>query len=103
MNSRTTGHSFERDMAFKLRQELWPDCATSRFMGSAWDDYNGIDLASTPGYNVQLKALERAPSYHDILNSMPKGQNTNIVIHKKNNRDCVVVMGLDDFIKLVKK
>jgi hypothetical protein len=62
-----------------------------------------VDLTGTPGFNIQLKALERAPAYHDILSSMPKGDNKNVVIHKRNNKGCVVVMGLDDFIRLLKK
>jgi hypothetical protein len=103
MNSRTKGHQFEREIAAKLRAELWPECYTSRFMGSLWLDHCGVDLTGTPGFNIQLKALERAPAYHDILSSMPKGDNKNVVIHKRNNKGCVVVMGLDDFIRLLKK
>jgi len=102
MNSKQKGNQFERHMAAILREKLWPECYTSRFMGSAWDDYNGIDLTGTPGFNIQLKALERAPSYHEILNKMPQGQNKNIIIHKKNNKGCLVVIGLDDFIRILK-
>lgn len=101
MNARTKGHSFERDMAFKLRL-IWPDCRTSRFMGALWLDHSGVDLVGTPGYNIQLKALERAPAYHDILASMPQGKNKNIIIHKRNNKGIVVVIGLDDFLELLK-
>ena len=101
MNSRSKGHGFERQMAEKLR-EIWPDCFTTRFKGSSWLDQCGVDLVGTPGYNIQLKALERAPSYHDILITMPAGESKNIVIHKRNNKGCVVVMKLDDFMKLIK-
>ena len=102
MNSRTKGHQFERDIAFRLREELWPNCQTSRFMGRLFDDHSGVDLTGTPGFNIQCKALEHSPAYHDILNSMPKGINTNIVIHKKNNRGIVVAMVFEDFIRLLK-
>jgi len=102
-SSRQKGHQFERNMAALLRAELWPECYTSRFMGSAWDDYNGIDLSGTGNFNIQLKAVERlSPGYHEILAKMPKASNTNIVIHKKNNSGCIVALSLDDFIKLVK-
>ncbi|HUX96317.1 MAG TPA: hypothetical protein VMV47_11360 [Bacteroidales bacterium] len=104
MNAKQKGNQFERHMAAILRAELWPGCYTSRFMGSAWDDYNGIDLTGTPGFNVQCKAQERlVKGYHEILEGMLKNNNTNIVIHKKNNKGCIVAMDLDDFIKLVKK
>jgi hypothetical protein len=104
MNSKQKGNQFERQMAAILRDRIWPECYTSRFMGSAWDDYNGIDLTGTPGFNVQLKAVERlSPGYHEILAKMRKDKNTNIVIHKKNNRGAVVALEFDDFIKLVKR
>ena len=102
MNSRTKGHDFERKMADRLR-EIWPDCFTSRFKGSLWLDHCGVDLTGTPGFNIQLKALERAPAYHDILSSMPKGVNKNIIIHKRNNKGSVVVMGLNDFLEIAKQ
>jgi hypothetical protein len=103
INARAKGHQFERHMAATLRAELWPECYTSRFMGSAWLDYNGVDLTGTPGFNIQLKAVERlSPGYHEILAKMLKNQNTNIVIHKKNGQSAIVAMELTDFVKLLK-
>jgi len=103
MNSKQKGNQFERSMAAILRAELWPECYTSRFMGSAWDDYNGIDLTGTGNFNVQCKAMERTPPYHQILKEkMLQNGKTNIIIHKRNNEGCIVTMGLDDFIKLLK-
>jgi len=102
INSKRKGSQFERQMAAILRAEIWPECYTSRFMGSAWDDYNGIDLTGTPGFHIQCKAMERTPPYHNILKAMPQGKKTNIVIHKRNNSGCIVALELDDFIKLVK-
>ena len=101
MNSRTKGHDFERLMAETLR-EIWPDCYTTRFKGSLWLDHCGVDLVGTPGYNIQLKAVERlSPGYHEILEAMPKGQNTNIIIHKRNRKGAVVVMKFDDFKRVM--
>lgn len=100
MNSRTKGHNFERAMAEVLR-EVWPDCYTTRFKGTLWQDHCGIDLVGTQGYNVQLKAMERTPAYHDILDYMPKGENVNIVIHKRNRKGSVVVMKLEDFMRVM--
>jgi len=103
INSKIKGSQFERHMAAILRAELWPECFTSRFMGSPWLDYNGVDLIGTPGYNIQLKAVERlSPGYHEILAGMLKNKNTNIIIHKKNNKGAIVAMELSSFIKLVK-
>jgi hypothetical protein len=103
LNSKQKGNQFERQMAAILRERLWPGCYTSRFMGSAWLDYNGIDLTGTGNFNVQLKAVERlSPGYHEILAGMLQNRNINIVIHKRNNRGAVVAMTLEDFIKILK-
>lgn len=102
LNSKQKGNQFERHCAAILRAELWPECYTSRFMGSAWDDYNGIDLTGTGNFNIQCKAVERSMHYHSILKDMPQGVKTNIVIHKRNNAGIVVAMNLADFIKIMK-
>ncbi len=103
INSKRKGSQFEQSMAFKLRKELWPECYTSRFMGSLWEDSLGIDLTGTPGFNIQLKAVEKlSPGYHEILSGMPQGKNTNIVIHKRNNKGCIVAIEINDFIKILK-
>jgi hypothetical protein len=103
MNSKQKGSQFERHCAALLRAELWPQCYTSRFMGSAWDDYNGIDLTGTGDFNIQCKAAERTVPYHTILNNkMPQGSKTNIVIHKRNNSGSMVAIRLEDFIQILK-
>lgn len=103
MNSKLKGNRFEREAAAILRA-IWPECYTSRFMGSAWDDYNGIDLTGTPGFNVQCKHVERlSPGYHEILSAMPQGKTKNIILHKRNNRGIIVAMTLEDFLSMVRK
>lgn len=100
MNSRTKGHGFERAMAERLRA-IWPECYTTRYKGSPFLDSIGVDLVGTPGYNIQLKAMERTPAYQDILKSMPNDENINLIIHKRNNKGSVVVLRLDDFLKMI--
>jgi len=102
MNSKQKGNQFERHCAAILRANLWPECYTSRFMGSAWDDYLGIDLTGTGNFQVQCKAMERTPPYHSILKNMPQNGKANIVIHKRNNQGCIVTMTLEDFIAIIK-
>lgn len=104
MNSKQKGNRFERECAAILRRELWPECYTSRFMGSAWLDYQGVDLTGTGSFYVQCKNAERLPkSYHDILAGMPKNGKTNLILHKRNNSGIVAVMSLEDFLQLMKK
>lgn len=103
MNCRTKGHSFERWCAAKLRV-LWPNVQTCRFAGNLWLDSCGVDLINTPGFNVQCKAVEKlSPGYHEILNRMPQGKNTNIIIHKKNGKGIIVAMKLEDFLTLIEQ
>ena len=102
MNGRKKGHDFERWCAAKLR-ELWPDVQTCRFAGALWLDYSGVDLTHTAPFNFQCKAVEKlSPGHHEIINSMPKGKNINAIIHKKNNKGIIVVLALEDFLRIVK-
>lgn len=104
MDAKQKGNRFERECASILRAELWPECYTSRFMGCAWDDYNGIDLTGTGDFQIQCKHVEKlSPGYHEILKKkMLQNGKTNIVIHKRNNLGAIVAMTLEDFIKLAK-
>jgi len=103
MNQRTKGHGFERWCAAKLRA-IWPDVQTCRYAGNLWLDHCGVDLINTGGFNFQCKAVEKlSPGYHTILAAMPKGKNSNVILHKKNGRGVVVAMKLEDFLKLIKQ
>jgi len=104
INAKRKGNRFEQDAAFMLRQALWPECFTSRFMGSLWQDHLGVDLTGTPGYNFQCKHSERlSPGLHEILAGMPKGKNINVVLHKRNNKGIIAAMNFEDFIKIIKR
>jgi len=101
MNSRTKGHGFERWCAAKLRA-IWPNVQTCRFAGNLWLDHCGVDLINTEPFNIQCKAVEKlSPGHHEILQAMPKGRNINIILHKKNNRGVIVVMDLEDFLRVM--
>jgi hypothetical protein len=100
MNSRTKGHDFERKIAAKLR-DIWPNCITSR-AGNPQADQSGVDLVNTSQFNFQLKAMERSPTYHSILDQMPKDGNYNVILHKRNRKGIIAVMYFDDFIKIIK-
>jgi hypothetical protein len=73
-------------------------------MGRLWLDSLKVDLTETYPFSFQCKAVEHlAKSYHSILDEMPKNGNTNVILHKKNNRGVVVVLAFEDFLKLIKK
>lgn len=99
-NGRNKGNSYERKLAKEWR-ELGFETKTSRYESKMLDDMK-VDLTNTGFFNVQAKAVERlSPSYHEILDSMPKDNNYNVIFHKRNRKGEVVVMTKDDFYELV--
>lgn len=99
-SARIKGHTFERDMAQWFRDLGWDKCVTSRSESKSKDD-QGIDLCYTDPYNVQLKAVEKLGSLHDVLAKMPSDSNFNVVFHKRNRKGTIVAMTLADFQRLL--
>ena len=94
--SRNKGHTFERRMSTYFK-DIFPTVCTARFESKKLDNL-GVDLAFTPKFNFQCKAVERlSPSYHDILKTMPLDDNINVILHKKNHKGIVAVLDLKDF------
>ena len=99
-NGRNKGNSYERKLAKEWR-EFGFETKTSRYESKMLDDMK-VDLTNTGFFNIQAKAVERlSPSYHEILDSMPKDNNYNVIFHKRNRKGEVVVMTKDDFYELV--
>lgn len=100
-NGRNKGNSYERKLAKEFRDLGFLDCKTSRYESKMLDDLK-VDLTNTGFFNVQAKSVERlSPTYHEILESMPKDTNYNVIFHKRNRKGEVVVMTKDDFYELV--
>lgn len=98
---RNKGHQYERLLAKEFRELGFKNCKTSRYESKMLDDMK-VDLTHTGFFNIQAKAVERlSPTYHDILSSMPKDSNYNLVFHKKNRKGDVVVMTKDDFYEII--
>ncbi len=102
IDSRAKGHAYERQLV-KLFKELgWTDCVSSRSESKNTDDA-GVDLCYTYPLQIQAKAWETAPSYHTVLDKMPKRSDLyNCIFHKRNHKGSVVVMSEEDFISLLK-
>lgn len=98
INNRKKGNKFETDLAIELR-EFFPEVVTSRSESKRTDD-KGVDFCYTEPFNIQAKAWERAPSYHTVLDQMPKDRWENIIFHKKNHKGTVVVMSKQTFYNL---
>lgn len=100
-NSRTVGHTYERQLRLELIELGFTDCQTSRYASRITDDAN-VDFVNTKPFNIQAKRWTHAPSYHDVLKSMPQDDNYNVVFHKRPNKGEVVVLAKDDFYELLK-
>lgn len=65
-------------------------------------DDQKVDLTHTDPWFTQCKAQERGIYPHDILDSMPRTDNINVLFHKRNRKGEVVSMRKEDFYKVVK-
>lgn len=100
-NSRAVGHTYERALRLELIELGWDKCQTSRYASRETDNAN-VDFVETPPFQIQAKRWKSAPSYHEILASMPQNENYNIIIHKRPNKGEVVVMSKSDFYEIIK-
>ena len=98
--NRRAGHDFERLLVSEFRELGFPDARTPRFASKEKDDA-GVDLCGTDPFNVQAKRWQRAPSYHEVLASMPADSNYNVIVHRRPRQGDVVVMSKADFFELV--
>lgn len=100
-NARSVGHTYERQLRLEFRELGWKECETSRYASKMTDDAN-VDFVNTDPFNIQAKRWKSAPSYHEILKSMPNDGNFNVIFHKRPNKGEVVVMDKKTFYTLVK-
>ena len=101
-NSRAIGHQYERQIRLELIELGWDKCQTSRYASRETDDAN-VDFVHTEPFQIQAKRWKSAPSYHEILKSMPVNESINVIFHKRPSKGEVVVMDKKDFYDLVEK
>lgn len=99
-NSRAVGHTYERQVRLELIELGWDKCKTSRYASREHDDAN-VDFVHTEPFNIQCKRWTNAPSYHEVLKSMPDDNNYNVIFHKRPNKGEVVVMDKDSFYEII--
>lgn len=60
-----------------------------------------------PIFYVETKERERVPFYTVFLDTVQKGRNEGkiplLIIHKKSAKKDILIMNLDDFLKLIQK
>lgn len=99
-NSRSVGNQYERQLRLELIALGWDKCQTSRYASKETDDAC-VDFVHTPPFNIQAKRWKSAPSYHEVLKSMPDDTNYNVIIHKRPHKGEVVVMDKNTFYEML--
>lgn len=99
-NSRAVGNTYERQLRLEFIALGWDACQTSRYASKETDD-KAVDFTNTPPFNIQAKRWKSAPSYHEVLKSMPDDCNYNVIIHKRPHKGEVVVMEKSSFYEII--
>ena len=100
VNSRKVGNAYELSIRKEMIELGWEECQTSRYASKMLDDAK-VDLAKTDPFNIQCKRWTSAPSYHTVLDQMPKDTNYNVIVHKRPHKGEVVVMSKADFYEIL--
>ena len=99
INARSKGRSFEQWFCIFLK-DLGFTASRSSYVNKELDDVGKIDIVSNHPINWQLKATEHVPQLHAILASMDRTK-PRAILWKRNNKKKLVIMELDEFIKLL--
>ncbi len=97
--SKEKGKRGERELASKLREYGY-----DARRGQQYSGIGGEDVVGLPGVHIEVKRTERLSLYdamaqaiHDAKDKLP------IVAHRRNNCDWLVIMRLEDWIKLYRE
>lgn len=105
--NKTAGHNFEREVISDFVDHGWRNAVSSRSESRRLDAMK-VDICYTNPFSVQCKNMAAKVDYHTILESMPKGENINIITHKftkKAKKNFIevgkyVILSYDDFFRL---
>jgi len=102
INSRMKGKVGELELAQFLRSRGFTNAARGQqFKGGS----ESPDVAGLPGYHIECKRVESGNLYNWIDQSIrdSDGLSIPIVCHRKNRRDWITILRLEDFLDLVKR
>ena len=100
MNSNLKGKTFEREIARYLREHGYTDARRGQqYKGGA----DSPDVIGIKGYHIEAKRTERFDLYGALEQSTRDAADGEIpiVIHRKNGKQSVVILTLDDFIEVI--
>lgn len=100
MNSRNKGAAGERELAAKLREYGYQCRRGQQYSGANGD----ADVVGLPGVHIECKRVEKLNLYDAMAQSVrdAKDIETPAVFHRKNNKEWLVTLRMDDFMKMYK-
>jgi len=98
LNSRNKGAAGERELAGKLRKYGYECRRGQQYCGSNGD----ADVVGLPGIHIECKRVEKLNLYDALDQSVRDAKENEMpaVFHKKNRRDWLVTMRIEDFMKI---
>ena len=100
INSILKGRRGEREIAKYLREHGYAGKRGQQFKGGA----DSPDVEGLPGFHIEVKRVERLDLQAAMEQSIrDAGNDTPIVVHRRNNDYWKVTMRLDDFMRLIRK
>lgn len=98
MNSRNKGAAGERELAAKLREYGYGCRRGQQYSGANGD----ADVVGLPGVHIECKRVERLNLYNAMAQSIKDAMDGEIpaVFHRRNRREWLVTLKLDDFMHL---
>ena len=100
MNSRRKGADGERELAKVLQGYGYDAHRGQQYRGSP----DSPDVTGVPGYHIECKRVEAVNIEKAMQQSTrDAGEDTPIVVHRKNGEKWKVTMWLEDFIELERR
>ncbi len=100
INSRDKGRRGEQELAKVLQGYGYDAHRGQQYKGGR----DSPDVTGMPGYHIECKRVEALNIEKAMQQSTrDAGEDTPLVMHRKNGEEWKVTMWLDDFMKLIRK
>jgi Holliday junction resolvase len=102
INSRNKGATAEREVAALLTEKGFPASRGQQFAGSP--DSPDVKCEALKDFHIEVKRTQKTAIY-DWLDQALRDKREDqkpVIFHRKNQKDWIVILRLDDFLGLVK-
>lgn len=108
-NNRNRGNNFERECVNDMKNIGFDKAVSSRAESRNMDAAK-VDICFTEPFYFQCKNMLGHIKYEDILETMPKTENINVILHKKTKKAKTsfmttgkyAILKYSDFLKVLK-